>query len=476
MDVLANWLWQGCAVAMAAEGLQRLSPRISATTRYRVWWIALTLVIAVPSIAALGSLTKTGMEPTTVVAPPPSPSMNVVLPSVPSWAVAIVAGLWIVWMTVSGVRLAISLLALRRARQRCRPFPIDREARLMTWMSIRDTRRSARLVISDDVHSAAVLGLGAPAIAVAPAIAHELTDSDLDRILVHEWAHVQRRDDVGRLIQVIVMALAGLHPAIWWIDRRLHLERETACDDWTVNITGSAKEYAACLTKLAALKGRGLDTALMPAAFSASAFTTRIVRLLDRGRNTQTERSLPSLACMSSLLVAATFIAAGFELVVTKPLATEAADATASTAAVVPPLRPAAALVAEQVVTPSWTSSRRGEARRAASPKTVVPEPTPWAPNPSPERVAPPNLPPSVSEPTFVVPALTTSTALPDSLTSVPVGSTPVAGEAGTSAKTATPWGVAADAGVSVGRGSQKAAVATAGFFSRVGKSIAGAF
>jgi hypothetical protein len=39
-----------------------------------------------------------------------------------------------------------------------------------------------------------------------------------------------------------------------------------------------------------------------------------------------------------------------------------------------------------------------------------------------------------------------------------------------------SPWGAAADAGVSVGRASQKTAVATAGFFSRLGKKIAGSF
>lgn len=38
-----------------------------------------------------------------------------------------------------------------------------------------------------------------------------------------------------------------------------------------------------------------------------------------------------------------------------------------------------------------------------------------------------------------------------------------------------TPWSKAADAGVAVGRGSTKAARATAGFFTRLGKSIAGA-
>jgi hypothetical protein len=40
----------------------------------------------------------------------------------------------------------------------------------------------------------------------------------------------------------------------------------------------------------------------------------------------------------------------------------------------------------------------------------------------------------------------------------------------------ATPWSAAADAGVSVGRVSEKAAVATAGFFTRLGKKIAGSF
>jgi hypothetical protein len=42
------------------------------------------------------------------------------------------------------------------------------------------------------------------------------------------------------------------------------------------------------------------------------------------------------------------------------------------------------------------------------------------------------------------------------------------------SADAATPWGLAADAGVSVGRASQKAAAATAGFFTRLGRKIAG--
>ena len=38
--------------------------------------------------------------------------------------------------------------------------------------------------------------------------------------------------------------VAGWHPALWWIERRLHLEREIACDEIAVPLTGSAKAYA----------------------------------------------------------------------------------------------------------------------------------------------------------------------------------------------------------------------------------------
>ena len=126
-----------------------------------------------------------------------------------------------------------------------------------------------------------MLGLTSPSIAVAPVALGALSDEELDQIVVHEWAHVHRRDDIARLVQRMIVAFAGLHPAVWWIDRQLHLERETACDDWAVNATGSARALAVCLTKLASLPGRPSDTVLVPAALASSELTTRVVRLLE---------------------------------------------------------------------------------------------------------------------------------------------------------------------------------------------------
>jgi hypothetical protein len=80
---------------------------------------------------------------------------------------------------------------------------------------------------------------------------------------------------------------------------------------------------------------------------------------------------------------------------------------------------------------------------------------------------------------------VSTARELPGTQTPVPMPAADrAAAPAGSGEPAAkSPWGAAADAGVSVadagvsvGRGSQKAAVATAGFFSRLGKSIARSF
>jgi hypothetical protein len=64
-----------------------------------------------------------------------------------------------------------------------------------------------------------------------------------------------------------------------------------------------------------------------------------------------------------------------------------------------------------------------------------------------------------------------TSTPLPLGLAAATATTEPAAGDKGITA-----WGAAAEAGVTVGRGSQKAAVSTAGFFSKLGKSVARSF
>ena len=67
----------------------------------------------------------------------------------------------------------------------------------------------------------------------------------------HELAHVRRRDDWTNLVQHCINALFFFHPAIWWVSKRISLEREIACDDQVLHSTRRPRAYALLLADLA---------------------------------------------------------------------------------------------------------------------------------------------------------------------------------------------------------------------------------
>jgi hypothetical protein len=91
-----------------------------------------------------------------------------------------------------------------------------------------------------------------------------LSAAELEQVVLHEVEHVRRYDDWTNLLQKLSLALVPLHPVLLWVDRRMCLERELACDDRVMIQTRARKAYAACLTRLAeeSLLRRGLSLAL----------------------------------------------------------------------------------------------------------------------------------------------------------------------------------------------------------------------
>jgi hypothetical protein len=315
-------------------------------------------------------------------------------------------------------------------------------------------------------------------------VAAALDDRDLDRIVVHEWAHVQRRDDRARLVQLIVGALAGLHPAVWWLNRQIHLDRETACDDWAVDVTGSAKSYAASLTRLAAIPPAAREDILQPAAIGSSELTRRVMRLLDERRPVPRRRWDPASALVVPALCAGAFAVAGVPLIAIDLGAVAAARSMLSASA---PTEDAPGLASPlssrstpPVSLPPARQSRSEappQAREGPAAIALVPA-APPAPAVLSRGVDEHRRPEAQAD---LAPRLDVSAPgeLPGTVTSlVPPAAPPVAPPAQTAydSPPKSPWGAAADAGVNVGRGSQKAAVATAGFFSKLGKSIARSF
>jgi hypothetical protein len=96
-----------------------------------------------------------------------------------------------------------------------------------------------------------VIGFFSPRILIPEEIFARLTTAEFGQIVLHEVGHLRRADDWINLLQKLSLVVFPLNPVLMWIERRLCLERELACDDDVLRLTKAPKAYATCLTNLA---------------------------------------------------------------------------------------------------------------------------------------------------------------------------------------------------------------------------------
>ena len=484
-DWLLTWLWQGTLLTLLVTVALRALPGPSAATKCLVWWATLAALLILPWNWS-GTQVGSAIGPVVVTTAAGSPGWTPIgLPSVPAWLAAIVAATWIGLAAVRLVALTRAIAALERLKRRCVDLPSQVEARLPLWRAIRAEGRRARLCLSDEVRVSSVLGLREPVIAVPPSLVEELSDDELDQIVLHEYAHVRRWDDWGRLAQLLLTAVAGLHPGVWWASRRLSLEREVACDDWVISRTASARAYASCLTKVATAAAWRRAHGLAPSAVrSAREISLRVMRILDHRRNVSVRPSAPALATgLASLAVSVATLAMLPPLVVTERRLIVDLMPPAARALTVPPFaRPQALAEAERTwaaespAVPQPASRSAGGTRR---PLDTSPISAPWmtwtTPPPNAQPLARLALEPA-RPPALVATAGPADPALlrgPIEIPRVqPLTWQPDASSAGAS----SPWRKLARAGASVGTGFSKAGGATAKVFTSLGASIGRAF
>jgi beta-lactamase regulating signal transducer with metallopeptidase domain len=331
MAWLLTWLVHGLAIALVTRFALRALPGLSAATRYAMWWAALVLVLILPIVRGLaigagrGAGASMSVDVSAVPGASSSPSLPpssssfendfastkpaafsltrfslppVPLPRVPDWFLSIVIGLWLGAAMLGLAQVVYSVQAVRQLKSSCRRMLLPRESDLPMWSAVRDLGRAVSVRASDRVRTAAVLGLTRPVIAVPWGAGAALTPHEIDQVVLHEYAHVQRYDDWTKLLQVLIGAFAGWHPAVRMMMREIDFEREAACDDYVVDVTGAPRAYARCLTKvIEMMPGSSLDLAAVPYAYSSTSHAaTRIERLLDRKRPSGRLAVMPAMA------------------------------------------------------------------------------------------------------------------------------------------------------------------------------------
>jgi len=108
----------------------------------------------------------------------------------------------------------------------------------------------------------------------------------LDAVLAHEGEHVRRRDGLIAAIAGINRSIFWFHPLAWWLERRLGLLAELACDEACIAAIGDPEQYASLLIEMTQVvdvsRGRLREHALAMAG--GSRIGMRIRSILKEGR------------------------------------------------------------------------------------------------------------------------------------------------------------------------------------------------
>ena len=301
---VANSLWVAALIAgltwLVLSGLAKANVTINAATRHWIWWAVLAVVLILPAVPRHVALRRIHPAVAPAVLPPalPDPPALLVVPAqhAPLWPICLV----VIW----------ALLLLHRLRQIVRSYLYLRRVKSRAGSSAQPLPaavRSARLLVSREISGPMAAGFLHPAIILPAPLFHQLTEPELDHVLLHETAHLARYDDWTNLAVRLLHAIFGLHPVAFWILRRIEREREIACDDWVVSATGAAQPYATSLARLFDLLCGRRGELLASGIFgSRSRLGDRIEMILRRGRSFSARVSVARVAaCVLVLLVLA---------------------------------------------------------------------------------------------------------------------------------------------------------------------------
>ena len=287
---LISHLWQSTLCLLLAALLALVFRRASARIRHTIWTFASVKFLVPFSLFVLagdylGSLAAPLTSPEATIAirwldrplslwslgadPTPLGGQTLVLLAL-VWALG-VAGLtawrWKEWRALSRlVRVSTRL-------------DHGREVRLLRGITRSRTRpQQIEILQCDSTLEPAVLGIVRPKLLWPVGLSDRLSDPELESILAHEACHVDRRDNLRALVQMVVEHVFWFHPLVWWLGTRLVDARELACDEEVLQMGTDNRSYAQGILKVCGFYLRAPLT--LVAGVGGSDLAARIERIV----------------------------------------------------------------------------------------------------------------------------------------------------------------------------------------------------
>lgn len=302
-------------LAAAAALTAAMRARVSAAARHLVWTTAIAGTLVLPIVVTLGPSWTVLRLPIAAAriaeasAPAAAASDSAPLQGVRNEGVGVPSStmtgsdgplasaassgvLALSWpMLLGAIYLSgVLLLSLRRVVERLALVRLARstEAPDPSWRRALEQaatdlgyRVPVRLLVSSNEVLPLTYGTRHPTVIVPSA--EDWTDDRRRAVLLHELAHIERRDCLTQTIASVACAIYWPQPLVWIAARRLRIERELACDDRVLAAGTEAGDYAGHLLDIARTFTHAPEGALAMAR--PSQLEGRLLAVLDAARN-----------------------------------------------------------------------------------------------------------------------------------------------------------------------------------------------
>ncbi|HEY7641566.1 MAG TPA: M56 family metallopeptidase [Steroidobacteraceae bacterium] len=203
----------------------------------------------------------------------------------------------LLWLWIAGslcclARELLSNIGLARWLRRARPLE---SARWMATLASLDCK--VRALESPHIASPCTWGLLTPVL-LLPSAGDAWSEAARRSALLHELAHVGRRDMISALISRLACVLHWYNPLVWLAAAHARSLQERACDDAVLRAGAIPSDYAQFLLDVAARMSGMNRPRRTSIGMAHSSLRARIVAILDpQARRAQPERSQILAAC-----------------------------------------------------------------------------------------------------------------------------------------------------------------------------------
>jgi len=325
--VLLHSLWVGALVWLTVKILYIIIPARLAALRYKVgllgivalsvWvgWLALqqwrqTDIEVAPSASVASVQASIYQQPINHAGPTSFVGLDEL-----DWLISRVEPLniglvifWFIGLFFNLIRTGLQYRFSQSLRHRdLFPCSRDLQERANKWAIAMRIRPEVTLRLSSRVPMPCTMGFLKPVILFPIGMLTSIPNSQLELILLHELAHVKRRDYLVNLFQSVLDILFFFNPGYRAISSMIRAEREHACDDMAVSLSGTSVDYAKALVQL--VETQTLHSKLaMASARNKEVLMHRIQRLFQ----IQPQSSIVNFKAISvlGLLISTCFLAA----------------------------------------------------------------------------------------------------------------------------------------------------------------------